>query len=261
MEPFTAFAHHLAGQAGEVTRAGFRKTNAVENKATDHFDPVTKIDRDAEAIIRASITAQYPDHKIWGEEFSGATTLSPEAMTWVIDPIDGTRAFITGLPTWGTLIGLYDGDRPVVGIADQPITGDRFWADQTGAFLRHGNDTHVIATRRCSGLSDAVITATSPALFQSPSQQSSWQRLSERVRLVRWGGDWYNYALLAAGHIDAVVECGLGAYDILPLRPIIEAAGGVVTDWQGQAVTTGGDIIAAGDARLHAEILAQLCAK
>jgi histidinol phosphatase-like enzyme (inositol monophosphatase family) len=258
MEAFTAFAHQLADQAAALTRAGFRTSIAVENKSANHFDPVTKIDREVEADVRASIAAQYPDHHIWGEEFAGVTALAAQNMTWVIDPIDGTRAFISGMPTWGTLIGLYDGDQPVLGIADQPIVGDRFWADATGAFWRHSNTTNALSTRSCASLKDAVIAATSPALFESPAQKTSWQALSDRARLVRWGGDWYNYALLAAGHIDAVIECGLGAYDILPLRPIIEAAGGIVTNWQGQAVTAGGDIVAAGDARLHAEILAQL---
>lgn len=258
MQGLTEFAHELADIAGEKTRAGFRANIAVENKASDHFDPVTAVDRDTEAAITAAITRRYPDHRIWGEELASVDALVETTMTWVIDPIDGTRAFITGLPTWGTLIGLYDGDQPILGIADQPITGDRFWADETGAFFRHAGKTQAISARPCRQLEDAIIAATTPALFQSRTQKDAWTKVRDRARLVRWGGDWYNYALLAAGHIDAVVECGLGAYDILPLRPIIEAAGGVVTDWQGQAVTSGCDIVAAGDPRVHAEILACL---
>lgn len=254
-QDWLAFAHHLADLAAKETVARFRAPLEVDNKVAHGFDPVTEADRIAEREIQDAIKAKYPAHAIWGEEFSGATALQEDAETWVIDPIDGTRAFITGLPSWGTLIGLYKGQTPYLGLADQPITGDRFFASVDGAFLQRPSGTISISTRACSSLEDAIIASTLPEQYETDHEIKVWQTISQTAKLVRWGGDWYNYALLAAGYIDAVIECRLAAYDILPLRPIIEHAGGVITTWQGQDVIKGGNVVAAGDPRLHAQLI------
>lgn len=248
-----ATAHALADKAGAVILPHFRTGCAVDHKGGDLFDPVTAADREAEAAIRAKLAEAYPSHGILGEEFEA---LNPEAeYCWVIDPIDGTRAFILGLPFWGTLIGLTRGGAPVLGLMDQPFTGERFWSGEAQALFRHGGATKPMRARTCAKLGDALLATTSTDFFTSEEEHERFGTLSRAVRLRRFGGDCYNYCLLAMGHIDLVVEAGLKPFDIIPLIPIIERAGGIVTNWEGGDPRGGGRILAAGDPRVHAAAL------
>jgi myo-inositol-1(or 4)-monophosphatase len=246
---FLATAHALADTAGAVILPHFRTGGAVDHKGGDLFDPVTAADRDAESAIRGKIAAAYPTHGVLGEEFE---PLNPHAeYCWVIDPIDGTRAFILGLPLWGTLIGLTRAGAPLLGLMDQPFTGERFWSGEDLAFFRHGDRTTSIKVRPCARLGDALLATTSTDFFTSDDEHRRFEVLSRAVRLRRFGGDCYNYCLLAMGHIDLVVEAGLKPFDIVPLIPTIERAGGIVTNWEGGDARAGGRILAAGDKRVH----------
>jgi histidinol phosphatase-like enzyme (inositol monophosphatase family) len=248
-QAFLATAHALADKAGAVILPHFRTGIAVDHKGGDLFDPVTAADRDAERAIRIGLAASYPSHGVLGEEFAA---LNPEAeYCWVIDPIDGTRAFILGLPLWGTLIGLTRNGAPLLGLMDQPFTGERFWSGEAESFFRQGATTRTIRARPCGRLGDALLATTSTDFF-THDEQERFAALTRAVRLRRFGGDCYNYCLLAMGHIDLVVEAGLKPFDIVPLIPIIEHAGGLVTNWEGGDPKAGGRIIAAGDPRVHA---------
>ena len=244
-----ATAHSLADRAGAVILPHFRTGFTIDHKGGDLFDPVTVADRDAEAAIRAGLAEAYPHHGILGEEFGA---LNPDAeYCWVIDPIDGTRSFIIGLPIWGTLIGLTRDGVPLLGLMDQPFTGERLSAAMAAHIsamtVRRGVCVRVLAHR-----SSALLATTSTDFFTSAEEHHRFDELSRRVRLRRFGGDCYNYCMLALGQIDLVVEAGLKPYDILPLIPIIEQAGGIVTTWQGDDARDGGRVIAAGDRRVHA---------
>ncbi|MCK7474189.1 MAG: histidinol-phosphatase [Rhodopseudomonas palustris] len=178
---------------------------------------------------------------------------------WVIDPIDGTRAFISGMPTWGTLLGLVADGRPVVGVMHQPFTGETWYAAAgRGARLRHGGRELPLSTRRAAVLGDAVLYSTHPSMFRDAALRTRYDGLAARCRLQRWGGDCYAFALVAQGGIDLMVDAQLAPYDILPLVPIIEEAGGVVTDLEGRTPLAGGTVVAAANAALHAEALALL---
>jgi myo-inositol-1(or 4)-monophosphatase len=248
-QAFLATAHALADKAGAVILPHFRSGCAVDHKGGGSFDPVTAADRGAEAAIRAALAETYPTHGILGEEFGPLR--SDAEYCWVIDPIDGTRAFILGQPLWGTLIGLKRAGLPLLGLMDQPFTRERFWSGESEAFFRHNGTTKPMRVRACAGLGEALLVTTSPDLFGG-DEETRFETISRAVRLRRFGGDCYNYCLLALGHVDLVVEAGLKPYDILPLIPIIERAGGIVTTWQGGDPRDGGRILAAGDARLHA---------
>ncbi len=213
------------------------------------FDPVTAADRDAETAIRETLAVAYPDHGIVGEEF-GAYRPKAE-YCWIVDPIDGTRAFILGQPLWGTLIGLTHRGSALLGLMDQPFTGERFWSSESEAFFRHGGTTAAMRTRTCRNLSEAVLTSSSPDLFTTENERGRFEALTRSVRLRRFGGDCYNYCLLALGQIDLVAEAALKSFDILPLIPIIERAGGVVSTWEGLDAKDGGCVLAAGNPRLH----------
>jgi histidinol phosphatase-like enzyme (inositol monophosphatase family) len=251
-------AHVLADRAGAAILPHFRKTIKVENKEAGGFDPVTVADKAAERAMRKELARLHPDHTIVGEEY--AAREGDSDYKWVLDPIDGTRAFIMGYPLWGVLIGLMKGERAVVGMMDQPFTKERIYAVNgekpgagKGTFWR-GADGKVkrVKTRACNGLSDAILTSTAPDMFKGPGDSARYANLSSKVRMTRFGGDCYAYCLLAAGHIDLVVEAGLKTVDIVALIPIIEQAGGVVTSWDGGTAVNGGRIIAAGDPRVHA---------
>jgi myo-inositol-1(or 4)-monophosphatase len=220
---------------------------------------VTQADREAEAIIRARIKAVYPAHGVLGEEHGHEPGPSP--LTWVVDPIDGTRAFVCGLAQWGTLIALNDGTAPVIGVLDQPYTGERWAASGGETLFRRGKSAaRKLKTRACAALEEAVLSTTSPSGYFDAAESRAFQSLSERVRLTRFGGDCYAYGLLAMGFIDVIVEAGLKAWDIQALIPIIENAGGVVTTWEGTRGNDGGRIVACGDVRLHAAVLEALAA-
>ena len=261
---YLAFAHQLADAAAAQSLPLFRNLPQVENKLTGGgFDPVTQADRAAEAAMRAQIESHYPNHGILGEEFDEKPRIGKEKMQWVLDPIDGTRAFITGLPTWGTLIALNDGAAVQIGLMHQPFIGEAFYACAGGVaqWRRDGSGSggeKQLKTRPCKKLDDAVLATTSPAYFENSPQAKIWQRLAAQTRLTRYGGDCYNYALLADGQLDIVVEQGLRAFDIQALIPIIECAGGIVTDWQGNSAINGGQIVACGDPARHTELLDRL---
>jgi myo-inositol-1(or 4)-monophosphatase len=211
---------------------------------------VTVADRSAERAIRAHLAKRRPDHGIIGEEF--AHQQGAGRFDWVIDPIDGTKAFIMGSPLWGTLIGLLDRGVPVLGLMDQPFTGERVWSSARAAHWRLPDGrVKRIKARACAQLRDAILTTTSPDLMGGAEEQGAFARLKARVRMTRYGGDCYNYCLLAAGHIDLVVEAGLKPHDIVALIPIIERAGGCVTTWDSGSARQGGRIVAAGDPKLH----------
>jgi len=254
-QAYLALAHSLADRAGAVILPHFRTGGAVDHKGGDDFDPVTAADRDAEAAIRQALAEAYPSHGIVGEEFG--TSPGTSDYCWIIDPIDGTRAFILGQPLWGTLIGLTAAGAPLLGLMDQPFTRERFWSGEREAFFRHDGETRPMQVRACPSLADAALASTTPDMFEGRDAER-FERLSRAVRLRRFGGDCYNYCLLALGHIDLVVEAGLKPFDILPLIPIIERAGGMVTTWDGGDPRDGGRILAAGDRSLHAAAVEML---
>jgi histidinol phosphatase-like enzyme (inositol monophosphatase family) len=261
LRALVAFGQELCDLSDRATLPRFRKSIAVANKdRVGGFDPVTEGDKAAEKAIRAAIRKRYPGHGILGEEFGAED--EGAALRWVIDPIDGTRAFIIGMPLWGTIIGLTQDGAPLLGAMSQPFTGERFWSEPGRARWRQGSGKpRTLHTRACSSLDQAVLTSTHPDLFAAGEEAQRFQALKGRVRMTRFGGDCYGYCLLAAGHVDLVVEAGLKPYDIIGLIPIIEAAGGIVTTWDGRPATDGGRILAAGDARLHAKAMAVLAGK
>ncbi len=257
-DSLVTFAGQLADAAGRVIVPHFRSLLAIDNKAGPAaFDPVTVADRDAESAMRALIHQHHPDHGILGEEHGSEKGSSD--FTWVLDPIDGTRGFMAGLPTWGTLIGLRRGQRPIVGVMNQPFVRERFVGKPGAAELHQLSDGQVkqvtrLSTRACRSLGEAVLSTTSPDVF-TPDELGAFEPLRRAARLVRYGADCYAYCMLAAGFIDLIVESGLKPYDIVALMPIIEAAGGIVTTWDGNSAHLGGRIVAAGDRQLHASTL------
>ncbi len=246
--PDAGFFRRVAAAAAAQTLPRFRQGGAVLNKAKGGFDPVTEADREAETAIRGLIRETFPGHGMLGEEFGRENGDSP--FQWVIDPIDGTRAFISGLPLWGTLVGLTVDGRAVAGMMAQPFIGELFWADAAGAHYEGPPGTRSLSVRRSPALAEATLCTTTPALFRD-QRRESYQRLETAVRLARYGTDCYAYAMVAAGHVDLVVEVGLQAYDIVALIPIIEKAGGIVSTWDGGRAENGGDIIAAASPALH----------
>lgn len=244
----TAFAVDLAVRAGRVTLPYFRTALAVDDKRTGgRFDPVTAADREAEQVIRAGVQGSYPDHGIFGEEFGHQ---SGNGLTWVVDPIDGTRAFMTGMLHWGVLLALFDGEKPVLGVMHQPFTGETFFGTNDAAFYRHGGQQHALRCRPCDALDAAVLTTTSPRFF-ADSERTLFSRLEAAAKLTRYGGDCYIYAMLAMGQVDLATDAGLNAYDIQALMPIIRGAGGVVTTVDGGDPSMGGFVVAAGSEALH----------
>jgi histidinol phosphatase-like enzyme (inositol monophosphatase family) len=246
---FAAFVDQLAKAAGDAILPFFRTAIAVENKKLKGtFDPVTAADRAAETVMRGLIRKHFPAHGIVGEEFEDVKSDAP--YVWVLDPIDGTKSFIAGMPVWGTLIGLCKEGAPVYGMMAQPFIGERFTGDGASAKYRGPAGERKLMTRHCASLNDALLFTTSPHLFK-PEERARFDAIEQEVRLSRFGGDCYAYCMVAAGYVDLVVEAGLDAYDIVPLIPIIEGAGGVVTNWQGESAANGGRIVAAGDRRVH----------
>lgn len=238
-----------AEAAAERTLAGFRTPLAVENKWETGFDPVTAADRDAEIAIRTVLAARFPEHGIIGEEWDPKA--SAGAYDWIVDPIDGTRAFISGVPVWGTLIGLMHRGRAVAGLMAQPFTGETYLGlPGTAVYSRHG-ETRPLRTSGLTELGRAKVTATSPDIFELAGTTDNIARLRQATLQIRWGLDCYGYCLLAAGHIDIVAESALKNVDIAPLIPIIENAGGVVTPWDGGPAEAGGNCVAAATPELH----------
>ena len=250
------FMRRIAAAAAVETLPRFRQAGlASDNKLVGGFDPVTEADREAEQAIRTLIRQTFPDHGILGEEFGIENGGSRHI--WVIDPIDGTRAFISGLPLWGTLVGLTDNGDAVAGMMSQPFTGELFWADDEASHYDGPGGARQLATRKAGSLADATMCTTTPALFLG-AKRETYDRLERTVRLARYGTDCYAYAMLAAGNIDLVVETELQPYDIVALVPIIERAGGVITRWDGGPAEKAGDIVAAATPQLHAAALEML---
>lgn len=260
IDALTGFAHELADAADTAILPLFRSGLDVENKLDQGFDPVTAADQASEQVMRELIAQNHPDHGILGEEFGTQASSHPEGLTWVLDPIDGTRAFICGMPTWMTLIGLCDSQKALGGVASQAYTGERFYADTTGAWHRDrtGKKTK-LQVRPSHTLENAIFCSTVPDHFTGALEQP-YQTLKSRAKLTRAGGDAYIFCLLAAGCIDLVIDPGLQAYDIAALVPIIERAGGVVTTLDGSPAHHGGDIIAAASPELHEEVCALFAA-
>jgi histidinol phosphatase-like enzyme (inositol monophosphatase family) len=241
-------------EAGPIALEYFRRPMQVHDKLPGvYFDPVTEADRRIETLIRERLGARFPGHRIVGEEH-GDTGEGPTY--WIIDPIDGTRSFISGMPTWGILLGLVIDGSPTVGIMHQPFTGETFFADAAGgARYRHNGTEKRLRTRSEATLADAVLYSTHPSMLQYAGLMSRYEALVARCRLQRWGGDCYGFALLAQGCIDLMVDSMLMPYDIIPMIPIIEGAGGIVTDLLGNPPLQGGTVIAAANATLHAAAL------
>lgn len=250
LNEYLDFSERLADEAAAAIMPYFRQTLGVTDKGDGAlFDPVTVADMAAETAMRQLITMTYPEHGILGEE--AGEKLGSSLFKWVLDPIDGTRAFITGLPLWGTLIALNDGAVPVIGLMNQPFTGERFTGSALGSFC----NGKPILTRKCAELSSATLMCTTPDMFTTPKQKAAFERVAQRARLLRYGGDCYAYCMLAAGFVDVIVEAALQPYDIQALIPIVEGAGGVVSNWSGGTAQNGGQIVACGDPALHKQIL------
>ena len=252
---YLEFAYRTAIAAGEAILPYFRQSIAVDNKdRAGGFDPVTVADHAAETAIRTAIAKAYPTHGLLGEEHGREP--GSASWTWVIDPIDGTKSFVLGHLHWGTLIALNDGVRPVVGVAYQPFVGEAFVAHAGGpAEWRRGAERRRLSTRACPRLQDALVVTTDPRFFLPARERGAFAAVTEGARFTRYGGDLYCYTQLAMGLCDVVIETGLKPYDVQALIPLVEAAGGLITDWRGGPCHDGGDVLACGDPALHRELL------
>jgi len=257
MNDLMAAAERAADAAAQITMSYFRHPLNVDNKAgLGAFDPVTQADREAELAIRQILGEAFPQVGFYGEEHDQVR--SECGLTWVVDPIDGTRAFMSGMPLWGTLIGLFDGQNAILGLMDQPFFKERFLAMNGRSELRNNDGTHLLKSRSGVALSGATLYCTTPDMFSEGSPLARFTAVKNAVQLTRYGGDCYAYGLLAAGHVDLVLDCDLKPFDIQALIPLIEAAGGVVTNWQGESAVDGGFVVASGSPALHEQTLALL---
>lgn len=246
-------AHEMADAARAAILPFFRGADlSTENKLTEGFDPVTVADRAAEQAMRAVLAAHRPEDGIWGEEFGQSE--GPSGRQWVLDPIDGTRGFISGTPTWGVLIALSTEAGPILGVVDQPYIGERFVGSSVGAEMTGPHGAMPLKTRGTRKLDEAVLFTTFPEVG-TPDERAGFEAVASQVRLTRYGMDCYAYALLAAGQVDLVIEAGLNAYDIQGPIGVIQAAGGIVTNWQGGPAHDGGRVLAAANADIHAAAL------
>lgn len=254
--PDADFLHRLADLADAETLRRYRTDITIETKPREGytFDPVTEADREAEIVLRAEIGDRFPDHAVLGEEM-GLTGSGP--YRWVLDPVDGTRPFICGLPVWGTLIGLTIDGRAELGMMSQPFTRERFWADRDGAWTRQDGRCSRLKTREVENLGHAILHTTSPENF-GDDLAAGFDRLKTAVRMTRYGGECYAMAMIAAGRIDLAFEPSLQPYDIVALIPIIERAGGVITCLDGSPAEEGGAVLVAATPSLHAAALRTL---
>lgn len=249
------FAQRLADIAGDVIRPYFRQPLDVTDKgsAKGAFDPVTAADKGAEQAIRAMIERERPADGILGEEFGEKA--STNGFTWVLDPVDGTRAFITGRHEWGCLIALEKEGMPVLGVLDQPVLRERFIGVNGQAELLVEGSRRSLRSRPCPDLSEAVLCATHPDAYFSDSEQQVIRRVRQSVRMSRFGGDCYIFGMLALGFVDLIIESKLRRWDTAALIPIVEGSGGIITDWSGNSCALGGQVLAAGDSRIHAQAM------
>jgi myo-inositol-1(or 4)-monophosphatase len=247
-----AFAHRLADAAGAIIRPLFRQRIDVVDKGAAkgaRFDPVTAADRGAEEAIRAILERERPDDGILGEEFGEKA--SRNGQRWVLDPVDGTRAFVTGRHEWGCLLALERDGEPVLGILDQPVLGERFLGVNGRTELRTVGGVEPLHVRACPSLGEAVFCATHPDAYFRKEEQAKLARLLPQMKMTRWGGDCYIFGTLAMGYTDLIVESSFHRWDVAALIPIVECAGGVITSWQGGSCRDGGPCVAAGDRRIH----------
>lgn len=250
---FLAFANRLADASGAMVMPYYRTGIVAQDKSTgSRFDPVTVADRAAERVIRDMIAREYPSHGIIGEEFGSQST--DAEFVWVLDPIDGTKSFITAIPLWGTLIGLLRAGEPFIGISDHPFLKERFWGDGRSATGMGPTGTRFLTSRKPVRLADAVVFAGS-SITENPAIFERLRALSAGVRMIRFGSDCYDTCMLAEGHIDAILQTGLDIYDIAATVPIVRGAGGTVTGLDGGPAIRSGTIVTCGDPALHAELL------
>jgi histidinol phosphatase-like enzyme (inositol monophosphatase family) len=259
LNAFESFTLELQAAAARVILPLFRADHGLEDKGpakNGAFDPVTRADKGAEAEIRRLISARYPDHGVIGEEYGEDR---PDAeFVWMLDPVDGTRAFICGLPVWTTLIALRRQGRPIVGAIGQAYLGEVFLGSARGAHLIRGQESRALKVRPCATLAEALIATTDQNIFRGLDAER-WARVRQSARVARYGCDAYAYAMVGLGVLDAVVETGLKAWDIEAAIPVIEGAGGFITHWSGEAIgTEGGALLIAGDARVRDEVIALL---
>ncbi|NUB46051.1 inositol monophosphatase family protein [Fertoebacter nigrum] len=251
-----ATAAELADAARVATLLHFRSPGlTADNKEADRFDPVTVADRLAEERMRAILASRRPQDGILGEEYGAQAGTS--GLTWVLDPIDGTRGYLAGTPTWGVLISVRDATGPVYGLIDQPYIGERFAGGFGRAAISGPHGSGALRCRPPRPLAEAILLSTFPEVGTA-AEGAAFRRVAGAARLVRYGMDCYGYALVAAGQVDLVIEAGLQAYDIQAPIAVITAAGGIVTDWQGNPCPEGGQVIAAANAQVHAQALALL---
>lgn len=253
-----AFADTLADAARTAILPFFRAPNRVDNKSDKIFDPVTEADRASEQRMRQLIERGFPDHAIYGEEFGEKEGRS--GYQWILDPIDGTRAFVAGLPTWGVLIGLYYEGAPLIGVMDQPYLDERYRGSPGGAESTIRGVTRELKTHACAELKDATLSTTDPTLFRG-AESEAFERVRKASKVVRYGFDCYAYCMLASGYMDCVIESGLKPFDIAALIPIVTGAGGGVCNWQSGDASQGGQVLAYGDPRVRDEALALLAAR
>jgi histidinol phosphatase-like enzyme (inositol monophosphatase family) len=258
LKAFDAFLVELNRASADVILSLFRTENSLEDKGRPGaFDPVTAADKGAEAAIRALVSQHHPAHGVIGEEYGEDR---PDAeFVWVLDPIDGTRAFIAGLPVWTTLIGLRFQGRPVLGSIGQPYVGELFIGDGSASRLMSAGAARPLRVRTGVPLASAIIATTDPSGGFQPAERTAWRQVRTASRLARLGCDAYAYAMVAAGHVDLVIEAGLKCWDIDAAIPVVEGAGGLVTDWRGEPVgRDGGQVAIAGERDLLDEALALL---
>jgi inositol-phosphate phosphatase/L-galactose 1-phosphate phosphatase/histidinol-phosphatase len=250
-------AFEAAEAARDVTSRYFRSALAVDSKSDE--SPVTKADREAELAARAVFGKHFPEHGVIGEEFEPK---DPDAeFTWIVDPIDGTKQFVTGNVGFGSLFALAQDGRPLLGLIDMPMKHERWWgAKGLGAYLRDHRGEERARVRPCAALPEAILTSTSPAMFKTPERLAAFDALARQTRFTVYGNDCYGFGLLASGFLDLACEADLGVYDFMALSPIVTEAGGIITNWRGEPVGLGsGDtVLAAGDARCHEAALSLL---
>ena len=257
LQDFDGFLIELNRASARVILPLFRGDHGLENKlGPGAFDPVTEADKGAERAIRQLIAEHYPDHGVIGEEYGEDR---PDAeWVWVLDPVDGTRAFIAGLPVWTTLIGLRFQGKPVLGSIGQPFLGELYIGAATGSRLMTRGESRPLKVRPCASLANAIIATTDPAIFPD-AQRGAWREVRAASRLARLGCDAYAYAMVAAGTMDLVIETGLKSWDIDAAIPVLQGAGGIVTDWRGEPVGPyGGQVVLAGDRACLNEALVAL---
>jgi myo-inositol-1(or 4)-monophosphatase len=255
-QSFTEFALALANASAQIILPYFRQENPIETKAGEVWDPVTAADRAGEAAIRQLIEKRYPGHGIIGEEYGNKDGDSD--FCWVLDPIDGTRAFVTGMPTWATLIGLNFQGKPAIGLMNQPFVGETFFANPQGSWVNYKEKQLKLQCRPPRSPADWTLTTTAPELYRTAQEKAVLARMTSSVKLTRYGGDAYFFCLLAAGHVDVAMDARMQIYDIAPLIPIISGAGGCVSTWDGRDASAGGNVVSANSPETLKEALSMI---